>query len=83
MFVSAPPAFIQNLPPYKGILASSKNVSLTCRVECFPICSIVWYKDGMQLDVNRTSLYYVETHIHQPDVQKNDFESVESTLVRI
>lgn len=81
--IPAPPAFIQNLPPYQGILASSKNVSLTCRVECFPICSIVWYKDGHQLDVNRNSLYYIKTAIYPPDVQKNDFESVESTLVNI
>lgn len=78
--VSAPPAFIQNLPPYQGVLMSSKNISLTCRVECSPICYITWYKDGLQLSGNDNPLYYVKTAVYPPDVRKNDFESIESTL---
>ncbi|KAK9891372.1 hypothetical protein WA026_014616 [Henosepilachna vigintioctopunctata] len=78
---ASPPSFIQNLIPYQGILYNSKNISLTCRVECWPICSIVWYIDGKQLDKTTSSLYYIRTEIHPSNVAKNDFESVESTLV--
>ncbi|XP_044766559.1 uncharacterized protein LOC123322654 isoform X3 [Coccinella septempunctata] len=79
--VDAPPSFIQNLIPYQGILYNSKNISLTCRVECWPVCSIVWLIDGKPLDKNTSSLYYVRTEIYPSDVKKNDFESVESTLI--
>ncbi|CAH0547572.1 unnamed protein product, partial [Brassicogethes aeneus] len=79
--VFAPPAFIQKLPPYQGILYSSQNINLTCRVECSPLCSIVWLKDGKHLDTNSNPLYYLSTVLYPPDLQKNDFESIESTLV--
>lgn len=60
---------------------SSKNINLTCRVECSPICSITWYKDNRQIDVNTNPLYYTKTNVLPPDLQKNDFESIQSTLV--
>lgn len=78
---SAPPAFIQNLNPYEGILSTSKHINLTCRVECSPICSITWFKDNRLIDVNANPLYTAKTEILQPDLQKNDFESIKSTLV--
>lgn len=60
---------------------SSKNISLTCRVECSPICSITWLKDGRQLDITNNPLYYTKTEILEPDLRTNDFESIRSTLV--
>ncbi|XP_049818622.1 hemicentin-1 isoform X3 [Aethina tumida] len=79
--VYAPPAFIQKLIPYQGVLYSSQHINLTCRVECSPMCSIVWLKDGHLLDTNNNPLYYLETQEYKPDLRKNDFESIESTLV--
>lgn len=79
--VSAPPAFIQNLSPYQGVLMSSKNISLTCRVEASPLSTIKWFKDGIEID-SRNPKYYIRTASFGADVRKNDFESIESTLVR-
>lgn len=78
----APPAFIQKPAPYYGILASSRNVSLTCQIECYPLCSVKWLKDGKHLEVKDNPLFYIIDRIHPADLLKNDFESVESTLVR-
>lgn len=79
----APPAFIQNLPPYQGVLMSAKNISLTCRVEASPLCSIKWFKDGRELDTINNPLYFVKTTVYPADLRKNDFQSIESTLVSI
>ncbi|RZC32225.1 Ig 3 and/or I-set domain containing protein, partial [Asbolus verrucosus] len=79
--VLAPPAFIGNLNSYKGVLYSAPNVSLTCRIECYPACSVIWFKDGHRLDTENNHLYYVNIKEHPADVNKNDFESIESTLV--
>lgn len=80
--VEAPPAFIRNLPSYQGVLMTSKNISLTCRVECSPMCSVTWFKDGQLLNVDDNLLYYITNKNLPADVRKNDFESIESTLVR-
>lgn len=79
--VSAPPAFIQNLIPYQGVLMNLKNISLTCRVECSPLCGITWFKDGHKLNLHNNPLYYETKANFPPDLRKNDFESVESTLI--
>lgn len=79
--VSAPPAFISKFNSYQGILVTSENVSLSCRVECYPICSILWEKDGQPLDLTNNPLYTVKTIVYPADFKKNDFESIESTLV--
>ncbi|XP_065160558.1 uncharacterized protein nrm isoform X4 [Atheta coriaria] len=79
--VEAPPAFIRNLPSYQGVLMTSKNISLTCRVECSPMCSVTWFKDGQLLNVDDNLLYYITNKNLPADVRKNDFESIESTLV--
>nr|XP_022900084.1 uncharacterized protein LOC111413372 isoform X2 [Onthophagus taurus] len=78
--VLAPPAFIQNLIPYQGIPVSSENISLTCRVECFPLCKIHWYKDRVKIGADDNK-YRIKEIFHPPDTNKNDFESVESTLI--
>lgn len=82
-FCLAPPAFIQKPAPYYGILASSKNFSLTCQIECYPPCSIKWLKDGKYLETKDNPLFYIIDKIHPADILKNDFESVESTLVSV
>ncbi|KAJ8922096.1 hypothetical protein NQ315_004028 [Exocentrus adspersus] len=79
--VNAPPAFIQKLPTYQGVLYSSQHINLTCIVECNPECSIVWNKDGNRIDTSNNPLYKVETKKLPPDFRKNDFESVNSTLI--
>ncbi|KAJ8954752.1 hypothetical protein NQ314_007022, partial [Rhamnusium bicolor] len=78
--VNAPPAFIQKLPTYQGVLYSSQNINLTCIVECYPECSIIWNKDGSNLDTSN-NLYSVITTPLPPDSRKNDFESINSTLI--
>ncbi|KAG5898346.1 hypothetical protein JTB14_034328 [Gonioctena quinquepunctata] len=79
--VFAPPTFYNSVSTYHGLLYSSKHINLTCIVECYPECSIVWHKDGVKLDIAHNPLYYVETHFLPPNLQKNDFESINSTLI--
>jgi len=46
---TAPPAFLDGLPTYTGCMAEAENFSVTCRVECSPLCSLTWLKDGVQV----------------------------------
>ncbi|KAG8232214.1 hypothetical protein J437_LFUL010516, partial [Ladona fulva] len=81
--VSAPPAFIERLPPYHGALMHAEYVSVSCRVECSPICQVRWLKNGKPLleDGTQSSHYAIRTSILPPDPRTNDFESVVSTLL--
>ncbi|KAH1018820.1 hypothetical protein HUJ05_006512 [Dendroctonus ponderosae] len=79
--VNAPPALFDRLKPYQGILYSAQQINLTCRVECSPLCSIIWKRNGRIIDFNNKPLYYNQTIKHDPDLQKNIFESIESTLI--
>uniref|UniRef100_A0A6P7GJ83 MAM domain-containing glycosylphosphatidylinositol anchor protein 1-like n=1 Tax=Diabrotica virgifera virgifera TaxID=50390 RepID=A0A6P7GJ83_DIAVI len=79
--VYAAPAFTKKPKTYQGILYTSKHINLSCVVECYPECGIVWYKDGIKLDVKHNHLYTVETHFLPPNQQMNDFESINSTLI--
>ncbi|KAI4471624.1 contactin 5 [Holotrichia oblita] len=78
--VLAPPKFVQDLPSYLSILHTTKNISLTCRVECSPICSISWSKNGILIPRNASRFSFRET-THPSDRNKNLFESIESTLI--
>jgi hypothetical protein len=78
VFLSAPPAFIESLQPYSGTLYSSKKVSLSCRVECSPLCRIIWQKNGMTLD--DSDLYHIHSRVLPQDPMTNDFQSIVSTL---
>lgn len=60
------------------MLTTSKEVFLSCHVECFPLCEIVWLKNG--LPIGETELYSIKTTTLPPDQTKSDFESVLSTL---
>lgn len=79
--VYAPPTFIVRLPPYFGTVMTSQNIQVTCRVECSPICSIEWEKNGRRLETGPYSKYYVENIVIPPDTRTNDFQSVQSTLI--
>lgn len=81
--VLAPPAFIQKPAPYYGLLASSKSVSLACQIECYPLCSIKWLKNDHYLETKDNPLFDIVDTIHPADFLKNDFESIESTLVSL
>ncbi|XP_063885393.1 B-cell receptor CD22-like isoform X4 [Scylla paramamosain] len=76
--VQAAPVFIDRLPPYYGALMSAKRVSLSCRVECSPLCSIEWLKNDEPL-LNDTH-YSISTRRLPPDSSSGDLESVSSEL---
>lgn len=78
LFFIAPPTFIQRLKPYTGALYAAKDVSLQCQVECYPLCEIVWLKNGLPL--GESEIYSIKTSTLPPDPTKSDFESVLSTL---
>ncbi|XP_031616824.1 hemicentin-1 isoform X2 [Contarinia nasturtii] len=77
--VLAPPAFIKALQPRTAALFSTQNISLSCRVECVPLCTITWYKNG--IGIEKYDERYVITDTFLPaDKAIGDFESVLSTL---
>ncbi|XP_041564226.1 uncharacterized protein LOC108136874 isoform X9 [Drosophila elegans] len=77
--VHAPPFFIKNLPPYTGILHTTANASLTCRIECVPRCEISWLKDGEPIPKNDTR-YFVKEKYMESSPATGDFESMLSVL---
>lgn len=77
--VLAPPAFIQNLQPRTAALFSSDDISLSCRVECVPACTISWYKNGVGIEKSDERYYIVESYL-PIDTKVADFESVLSVL---
>lgn len=81
LLFTAPPTFIVRLPPYFGTVMTSQQIQVTCRVECSPICSIEWEKNGRRLETGPYSKYYVENIVIPPDTRTNDFQSVQSTLI--
>ena len=52
-------------------------------MECAPLCTVEWLKDGQKIDPDKTDKYYVVEKRIEPQVNKNDFEATESTLVRL
>ncbi|XP_071742750.1 synaptogenesis protein syg-2 isoform X3 [Lepeophtheirus salmonis] len=78
--VLAPPTFIQRLPPYTGAMATTENFSLSCQVECSPLCDIFWLKDGIPI-ADDDSRYTIITESLPSNFAKNDFESVKSELI--
>ena len=78
-FILAPPTFIQRLPPYTGAMSEAEHFSVQCQVECSPLCNVYWLKDGTLIS-DDDDRYTITNREVDPDVAKNDFESVESTL---
>ncbi|KAM3956997.1 neuromusculin isoform 1-T1 [Aphomia sociella] len=77
--VLAPPSFKYAMNHYSGALYKSQNISLSCTVECAPLCSVQWLKDGQVID-EKNDRYYVVTRKIEPQVNRNDFEATESSL---
>ncbi|XP_017137476.1 uncharacterized protein LOC108152559 isoform X4 [Drosophila miranda] len=77
--VHAPPFFIKNLPQYTGVLHSTRNANLTCRIECVPRCEISWQKDGTPIEKNDTR-YFVKEKYMDASPATGDFESMLSVL---
>ncbi|GIY59097.1 b-cell receptor CD22 [Caerostris darwini] len=76
--VYAPPTFIQDLPDIRGAARDAPFISFECRVECEPVCEILWTKDGER--VTNSELFIVRNRIIPEDVLNNRFRSVTSTL---
>ncbi|RVE43418.1 hypothetical protein evm_011932 [Chilo suppressalis] len=56
-----------------------ENISLSCTVECAPLCSVQWLTDGQVID-EKNDRYYIVTRKIEPQFNRNDFEATESTL---
>lgn len=80
--VHAPPTFIQSLNPYTGALYTTDSISISCRVECVPQCSMAWFKDGVGIE-ELDDRYFVRDTYLAADHSTGDFESVLSTLVSV
>lgn len=76
--VKAPPDFIKKLPPYQGFLYNIETIYLTCRIECYPLCDIIWKQNNEEV----TSIDRIDKKVLPADHGTNDFESIESTLVK-
>ncbi|XP_058464148.1 uncharacterized protein LOC131438278 isoform X6 [Malaya genurostris] len=77
--VHAPPAFVQKLHPYTGALYSTSNISLACKVECVPSCTISWFKDGVGIEDN-DERYYITNKYLGSTPATGDFETAYSVL---
>ncbi|CAG9790130.1 unnamed protein product [Diatraea saccharalis] len=77
--VLAPPSFKYAMNHYSGALYKSQNISLSCTVECAPLCSVQWLKDGQVID-EKNERYYIINRKIEPQFNRNDFEATESTL---
>lgn len=77
--ILAPPAFILNLERRTAALYSAKNISLSCRIECVPLCSVSWYKNAEGIEADDPRYYVVDTYL-PADPTVGDFESILSTL---
>lgn len=77
--ISTPPFFIKNLHPYTGILYSTRNASLSCRIECVPRCQISWLRDNVEIDP-KDRRYFVKEEYVASSGATGDLESVLSVL---
>jgi hypothetical protein len=73
IIVLAQPSFVQNLAPHTRYSATSKQIQLSCQVECSPPCHIGWYRNGSCK--NTSQLYTIVTHRIQQDLPANQAES--------
>ncbi|KAK6619008.1 hypothetical protein RUM44_003390 [Polyplax serrata] len=79
--VFAPPAFIERLPPYYGALMSAQHINISCRVECSPLCTVSWLKNGRPIEKTAGSSTLLRTLLYLPIPSTNDFNSIQSTLM--
>lgn len=59
---------------------AGEAVSVSCRVECYPLCQIYWYRNNELID-NSSSDYTIKNSVHPEEFLLNRFESVVSTLI--
>lgn len=78
---TAPPNFIERPQPYVGARWNDQFINLTCRVECSPLCTISWSKNGRPIDKGLTNRYDVKELVERSNPTANIFESVRSTLI--
>ncbi|XP_076322359.1 hemicentin-1-like isoform X2 [Tachypleus tridentatus] len=74
----APPAVIVHLPDMHGAPSDAKNVSLTCIIECEPLCDIQWLRN--KESIMDSYLYSIETTVLPEDPASGHFSSLSSTL---
>ena len=83
------PQIIESLPSVLGVnekivnsqsSAADGAISVSCRVECYPICQIFWYKNNEMID-NSSMSYIIKNSILPEEVPMNRFQSVVSTLI--
>ncbi|XP_022255787.1 hemicentin-1-like [Limulus polyphemus] len=74
----APPRFVEKLPAIGGALRNIHTVNLRCRVECEPLCDVMWYRNDENL--NGSKFFFSETVEQPPDIERNTFKSVISVL---
>ncbi|XP_076371726.1 B-cell receptor CD22-like isoform X2 [Tachypleus tridentatus] len=76
--MEAPPAVMEELPEMYGAPSDAKNVSLSCRIECDPLCEIQWRKN--EENITDSYLYLIKSAVLPEDTQAGYFISVVSTL---
>nr|XP_027199908.1 hemicentin-1-like isoform X1 [Dermatophagoides pteronyssinus] len=59
---------------------SSELVTLYCRVECFPLCSLHWYRNDQPIDNSTRSEYRIIEEQLPEEFLLNRFPGIESTL---
>ena len=78
--VIAPPRFLANLPPMTGYPAQAEHVSLSCQVECSPLCQVGWYRNGSYIR-NKSSSFTILSQIIPHNLHNNTAQSTLSTLI--
>lgn len=76
--LDSPPLLIQGLKPITTALFNLTSFSMMCHVQCFPKCSIDWYKNDVKIQ-NNNALYTIKATPFEGD--DNTFFSIESVLV--
>ena len=60
-------------------MSTAPNFSVSCQVECSPLCDISWLKDGIPI-AEDDERFNISSGTVEPNFAKNDFESAVSTL---
>lgn len=62
-------------------MLNSSQYSLTCRVECSPLCEINWLRNGELINPNATGEYDISSRVIPEEVHLNNLVSIISTLI--
>ena len=84
------------VPGFSGIPYQQRSIRLKCVIECFPLCDIVWHRNGKPIPIltersnngiiqasgsfDTYSKFVVRTEQKPPDHTDNILEHVESAL---